>query len=288
MTEFNVLMHNLLIGKRLSRVHDLLVLTDEIDYPGIDQVFPMYPEQSFFLDELVRSKLQAAHVLEIGLGSGVLSIGALKAGAKEVTALEINPRAKIFAGFNALLNGVGDGLHIIDGDTDNIWAPVKGRTFDYIIANPPFMPTPPDANHYLHSGGGGMLGLDFVEKIFGQLDEHLAPHGHAQIVTAAPGDDKVPTTLLELANAYLTGSTLVKIDPLAFPFEVLKHHLPDGVSVKKIGGINRQLQEEGNSHQYLCVIHYENAGKSITTRLSDPHPAWDMPLTNPQENSVSC
>ena len=36
--------------------------------------------------------MQGAQALEIGLGSGALSIGALKAGAKRVTALEINPR----------------------------------------------------------------------------------------------------------------------------------------------------------------------------------------------------
>ncbi|MEK8015494.1 MAG: methyltransferase [Candidatus Parabeggiatoa sp.] len=278
MTEFNLLIQDVLPGKRLSQVHDLVVITDEIDYPGVDQVFPMYPEQPFFLDELVKPKIQAANVLEIGLGSGVLSIGALKAGAKQVTALEINPRAKIFAGFNALLNGVEDALHITDGDIENIWAPVMGKTFDYIISNPPFMPTPPDSNHYLHSGGGGILGLDFVEKIFSRLDEHLAPNGHAQIVTAAPGDNQLPTTLLELANTYLTGSTLIKIDPLAFSFKVLKHHLPEGFSAEKIAEVNQQLQEKGISHQYLCVIHYAKGEKSITTLFSEPHPAWDMPL----------
>lgn len=288
MTELDHLMQGVLTGKRLSRVHDLWVLTDEIDYPGIDQVFPMYPEQPFFLDELARPKLQAAHVLEIGLGSGVLSIRALKAGARQVTALEINPRAKLFAGFNALLNGVSDALHIIDGDTDDLWAPVRGKTFDYIISNPPFMPTPVDSSHYLHSGGGGILGLDFVENIFSRLDEHLAPHGHAQLVTAAPGDDKLPTALLALANRYLTGGTLVKIDPLAISFEVLEQHLPDGFAAGKMQDLNRQLQEQGITHQYLCVIHYEKGVKSIATQFSDPHPAWDMPLASPEDKIVSC
>ncbi len=153
----------------------------------------MYPEQPFFLDEWEWSKLQGAEVLEIGLGSGVLSIGALKAGAKQVTALEINPRAKIFAGFNALLNGISAGLCVLDGHVDDIWAPVQGRRFDYIISNPPFMPSPPDSSHFFHSGGGGILGMDFLANIFRGLDEHLDPAGHAQFVTAAPGDDTLPT-----------------------------------------------------------------------------------------------
>ena len=125
MTDFGHLLHHVAKGKRLSQVQDLWILSDPVEYPGIDQVFPMYPEQVFFLAELDRVKLPGAHVLEIGLGSGVLSIGALKAGAARSTALEINPRAKLFAGFNALVNGVSEGLCILDGDQEDLWAPVR-------------------------------------------------------------------------------------------------------------------------------------------------------------------
>lgn len=45
-----------------------------VEYTSIDQVFPMYPEQPFFLDELVKSKIQGANALEIGLGSGVFCL----------------------------------------------------------------------------------------------------------------------------------------------------------------------------------------------------------------------
>ncbi len=278
MNEYTHLTTELLKGRRLNQLHGTLVLTDDIDYQDIDQVFPMYPEQPFFLDELVRPAIQDANVLEIGLGSGVLSIGALKAGAKRVTALEINPRAKLFAGFNAVLNGVSDGLQILDGNTEDIWAPVKGKVFDYIISNPPFMPTPPDSDHYFHSGGGGILGLDFVEKLLSQLDTHLAPDGQAQIVTAAPGDDKLPTAFMELAEIHLSGNTSLVIDPTAFSFDVLKHHLPEGISDQTMTAVSRQLQEKGITHQYLFVMHYEKGEKSITTRFSEPHPAWDMPV----------
>ena len=57
--------------------------------------------------------------------------------------------------------------------------------------------------------------MDFLETIFRQLDEHLKPSGRAQIVTAAPGDDQLPTALLALAERHLSGSTQVRIDPLA-------------------------------------------------------------------------
>lgn len=280
MNTVDSLMRDLVHNKRLSQVHNITVLTDEVDYPNTDQVFPMYPEQCFFLEELNHTKIKGARVLEIGLGSGVLSIGSLKAGAKTVTALEINPRAKLFAGFNAVLNQVSHGLLILEGDRKHIWSPVKGQFFDYIISNPPFMPTPPDSDHYFHSGGGGILGLDFLENIFRELDAHLTENGMAQIVTAAPGDHKLPTTLLELAETYLSGTTTVIIDPLALPFEVLTHHLPDGITDDKMAAVTQELQEKGISHQYLCVIHYNKGEKLITTRFSQAHPAWDMPLEN--------
>lgn len=281
MTTFDDLLANVPTAKRLSQVHDLWILTDPIEYPGVDQVFPMYPEQPFFLDEWNRSKLAGAEALEIGLGSGVLSIGALKAGARQVTALEINPRAKLFAGFNALLNGVGDRLRILDGDVEEIWAPVKGKQFDYIISNPPFMPTPPNSSHYFHSGGGGILGLDFLANIFRQLDAHLTPTGHAQFVTAAPGDDQLPTALLALADKHLSGSTDVIIDPLVIPMSTLTHHLPAGLPVEEIATINEELQAQGITHQYLCVIHYSKGEKGVRTAWSAPHPAWDLPLAAP-------
>jgi ribosomal protein L11 methylase PrmA len=102
--------------KRFSCLHDIYVVTDQDSYLALDQVFPMHAEQQFFLDELNREKMVGAQALEIGLGSGVLSIGAAKAGAACVTALEINPRAKNYAGFNIMLNGVEDRVAIIDGD----------------------------------------------------------------------------------------------------------------------------------------------------------------------------
>ncbi|MFM9103277.1 MAG: 50S ribosomal protein L11 methyltransferase [Cyanobium sp.] len=259
-------------------MHDLWILTDPVEYPGIDQVFPMYPEQGFFLEELNHAKLSGAHVLEIGLGSGVLSIGALKAGASRATALEINPRAKLFAGFNALVNGITEGLCISDGSPDDLWAPVRGQQFDMIISNPPFMPTPDDSRHYFHSGGGGLLGMDFLETIFRELDAHLAPAGQAQIVTAAPGDDQLPTALLDLAEQHLSGNTLVRIDPLALPFEMLTHHLPEGFPLASMETLNRHLRELGITHQYLCVMHYAKGEKGLRYERSEPHPAWDLPL----------
>ena len=62
-TDFGHLLHHVAKGKRLSQVQDLWILSDPVEYPGIDQVFPMYPEQVFFLAELDRARLPGAYVL---------------------------------------------------------------------------------------------------------------------------------------------------------------------------------------------------------------------------------
>jgi hypothetical protein len=60
--------------KRISTIASKLtgeytVVTDPIIYQKPDQVFPLHPEQQFFLDELIESKITSARVLEIGLGA---------------------------------------------------------------------------------------------------------------------------------------------------------------------------------------------------------------------------
>ena len=75
---------------RLSYINSLktggfFVLTDNhLIYQRRDRVFPLHPENQFFLDDIDLDRMRGANVLEIGLGSGVLSIGAIKAGAAKV------------------------------------------------------------------------------------------------------------------------------------------------------------------------------------------------------------
>jgi SAM-dependent methyltransferase len=272
-------MQSILQSKRMCLINSWPILTDKLDYPAIDQVFPLFAEQQFFLDEIKQDKIRGGEVLEIGLGSGVLSIGAARAGAKRVTALEINPRAKTFAGFNFVLNGVENVVAVIDGH-EEIWRPVGDRRFDYIISNPPFEPTPPGMDYFYHSAAGP-YGLDFMDKIFLGLDEHLTDRGHAQIVTAAPGDHAAPTLLLDLIRKRLSGSATVILNPITMTFDEIMDRLAD----KKMGTtadvdlLRQRAQADGVTHLHLCVIHYEKGPTRLevehSTRLYDEY--WDRP-----------
>lgn len=71
------------------------------------------------------------HVLDIGCGSGILSIAALLLGAKDAIGVDIDENAVKVSRENAALNGVEDRLHTVCGDlTDKV-----SGTFQLICAN---------------------------------------------------------------------------------------------------------------------------------------------------------
>ena len=80
------------------------------------------------LDEQVRG---GERVLDIGTGSGILAIAALKLGAGSAEGVDIDPVAVRTAGENAALNGVADKLTVLVGDLSD---KASGR-YDIITAN---------------------------------------------------------------------------------------------------------------------------------------------------------
>ena len=78
-------------------------------------------------------------VLDIGCGSGILSIAALLLGAKHAEAVDIDPNAADTAYANADMNGIGrDRYNVISGDVlgdEKAHGLYKGREFDVVAAN---------------------------------------------------------------------------------------------------------------------------------------------------------
>ena len=80
------------------------------------------------LDELVKG---GERVLDIGTGSGILAIAALKLGAGEAEGVDIDPMCVRTAGENARLNGVDGRLKVLVGDLSD---KATGK-YDIITAN---------------------------------------------------------------------------------------------------------------------------------------------------------
>ena len=90
-----------------------------------------------FLDFIKEIDLIEKSFLELGCGSGILSLFATKKGAT-VTATDINRTALDFLKKNALNNKMQ--LSIIESD---LFENIQNQPFDYIFINPPYYPKNP-------------------------------------------------------------------------------------------------------------------------------------------------
>ncbi|MCE1246502.1 MAG: methyltransferase [Firmicutes bacterium] len=122
----------------------------------------------------VMMDIEADEALDLCTGCGVHALIASKT-SKKVTGIDKNPRAVNFAKFNALLNQV-DNAEFLQGD---MYEPVAGRKFNWIIANPPFVPSPDEKLYFRH---GSQSGERLFSQVVSGLDEHLENGGYAQIV----------------------------------------------------------------------------------------------------------
>ncbi|MFB8105813.1 HemK2/MTQ2 family protein methyltransferase [Streptomyces sp. NPDC056007] len=77
-----------------------------------------------------------SHVIDLGTGSGLLAVAAARRGA-HVTAVDLGRRAVITARLNALLARQRVTVH--RGD---LAGPVPGRSYDLVLSNPPYVPSP--------------------------------------------------------------------------------------------------------------------------------------------------
>ena len=79
----------------------------------------------------MKQLMAGAGVLDIGTGSGILAIAALKLGAREAEGVDIDPMCVRTAGENAERNGVSDRFRVLVGDLSD---KASGR-YDLITAN---------------------------------------------------------------------------------------------------------------------------------------------------------
>ena len=72
-----------------------------------------------------------ADVLDLGCGTGVLTIAAAKLGARRVVAVDPSPEAVEVTRTSVRLNGVESLVRIVNGEV----GAVRGETFDLVLAN---------------------------------------------------------------------------------------------------------------------------------------------------------
>jgi ribosomal protein L11 methyltransferase len=98
------------------------------------------------LEECARDSIR---LLDLGAGSGILAMAALRLGAASALGVDMDPDALECARENAALNGFGDELQLLVGTLDDVGA----ERFQLVVANL-------DRNTFLRIGG--LLGLHIV------------------------------------------------------------------------------------------------------------------------------
>ncbi len=125
--------------------------------------------------DVVRDK----SVLEIGVGSGLLSLCCAKAGAKRVVGTDINPNAIQCARYNARTLGFDRiaSFRLTAANHPEAFAVISPQErFDVIVSNPPWEDGKPK---YVDQYALYDPNFSLMDSILGGLDKHLNPGGQA-------------------------------------------------------------------------------------------------------------
>ncbi|MER6025932.1 HemK2/MTQ2 family protein methyltransferase [Streptomyces sp. NPDC001851] len=154
--------------------------------------------------------MPGARVLDVGTGSGALALAAARQGA-EVTAVDVSRLAVWTARMNAWLSRLP--VRIRHG---NLFAPVRGRTYDLILANPPYVPAP-EAGRGPHGRSrawdAGQDGRLLLDRICRDAPALLRPGGVLLTVHSSLSD---PCRTLELLRAAGLKAAVVRRRWIAF------------------------------------------------------------------------
>jgi release factor glutamine methyltransferase len=166
------------------------------------------PSDSWLVVDAVREHdlARGVSVLDVFTGSGVLAVGAALAGAREVTAVDVSRRAVMTTRLNARLNGVR-----VRARRGDLFAPVAGRRFGLVLANPPYVPGESDAipqRGAARAWEAGRDGRALLDRFCPAVAAHLEPGGRVLIVQSSlSGED---ATLTALAQTGLAAEVIVR------------------------------------------------------------------------------
>lgn len=143
-------------------------------------VYPPSEDSELLIDALdVR---RGERVLEIGCGSGVVSIHCALAGA-EVVCGDVNPRAVALTRMNAAANGA-----VLEAVETDVYSNVEGR-FDLVLFNLPYLPVE-EGEGLARAWSGGPDGLGPLPRLLDGAPKHLLPGGRVVVVTSSLMDRK--------------------------------------------------------------------------------------------------
>ncbi|MGB3444160.1 MAG: HemK2/MTQ2 family protein methyltransferase [Actinophytocola sp.] len=180
-----------------------------------------------------------ADILDLGCGSGALSILAARNRPRTQTAVDVSRRAVLATRFNTAVRGIR--VRVERGDAFDRLA---GRRFDLILANPPYVPGEPavPSRGPSRAWDAGFDGRAVLDRLCADAPRLLAPSGTLLIVHSALSG--VDTTLHRLREGGLKASVVARADEALGP--VMRKRAP----VLRDHG----MLTEDQHHEELVVI----------------------------------
>jgi release factor glutamine methyltransferase len=166
---------------------DYVINGKNIRIRELEQVYPPSDDTFLMLNSIEVGKRNGAQggperVLEIGTGSGIISIYCAKMGAS-VVCTDINPWAVRLARANAVRNRVS-----LEAIRTDMFAGLNHR-FDVVIFNPPYLPTDKEdvtGDRWLDASvNGGRDGKEFIRRFMNTVGYHFNDTGRAYILVSS-------------------------------------------------------------------------------------------------------
>lgn len=156
------------------------------------------PSDDSFLLAKRAAKLARGAVLEVGCGSGIVSLACAKNNPNGfVLGVDVNPKAVLCAKKNAKENGIGN-VKFIKSD---LFSGIGSGKFDWILFNPPYLPT---ANweklvNMLENAAydGGRDGGEVIGKFLSGFQGKLLPSGKLLLLSSSLSGTKKTVLALE-------------------------------------------------------------------------------------------
>ncbi|MFA5930245.1 MAG: HemK2/MTQ2 family protein methyltransferase [Candidatus Micrarchaeia archaeon] len=168
------------------------------------------PAEDSFLLATYASSLSGS-ILEVGCGSGIVSLSAAQASPKNtVLGVDINPLAVKCAMENARANGIANATFLA---SDLFSAIPASQKFDFILFNPPYLPTTraerllsPEENA---AYDGGASGLGVFKRFIAEAPAHLSEGGKVAVIATSLGNG-IEKTLALLSARVGSAQTLAE------------------------------------------------------------------------------
>jgi SAM-dependent methyltransferase len=266
---------------RLNMVNDYFIFSDDLT-SGQEAVMGVGSTTATLIQAAWPSN-PIGSALDVGCGAGTAAV--LLAPLGEVAVgIDINPRAILLSRLNSLVAGTNN-LELFEGD---LFAPVQGRVFDLIVAQPPFVSRPDEASPvtFLY---GGSRGDELSLRLLRELPPYLSKGGRAVLLLDWPiYDDVAPCDRMRDAlgdaplDLLVLFSTAKNLDEYVTFYASAMHTGFGPEFDQAVLSHRKHLERMGIRELRLAIVVVRRTDRQPWTHLVDTRPMTEVEPTGAQ------